>query len=136
MRRTLIGLSVLIALGCFSEPVGIRTTRGEWLLEKVNGAPLPYTLSGSGANKTELISDRLFLYEGFTYDETVEIRTTVNGQATTSKTTKPGPYTISQGAMVFSFNDGTPSKTATVEGNKMTFGEPNFVRVFTKTIGR
>lgn len=136
MRRLVLLVCVLAGLGCFSEPVGIRTTRGEWLLEKVNGQPLPYTLSGSGANKTELVSDRLFLYEGFTYDETIEIRTTVNGQATTTQTLKPGPYTLSQGALVFMFNDGTPSKTATVQGNKMTIGEPDFVRVFTKTIGR
>jgi hypothetical protein len=136
MRKAAILILVGLSIACFSEPVGIRTTRGEWLLEKVNGQPLPFVLSGSGANKTELISDRLFLYEGFTYDETVEIRTTVNGQATTTKTTKPGPYGLSQGAMVFMFNDGTPSKTATVEGNKMTFGEPDFVRIFTKTIGR
>lgn len=136
MRKTAIVFLVGISIACFNEPVGIGTTRGEWLLEKVNGQPLPFTLSGSGANKTELISDRLFLYEGFTYDETVEIRTTVNGQATTAKTIKPGPYAISQGAMVFMFNDGTPNKIATVEGNKLTFGEPNFFRIFAKTTGR
>lgn len=135
MRKAILGVLLLSSSACLNEPVGIGTTRGEWLLETVNGAPLPFTLSGSGANKTELISDRLFLHEGFTYDETVEIRTTVDGQATTTKTVKPGPYAISQGAMIFMFNDGTPNKTATVEGNKMTFGELNFVRVFTKPLG-
>lgn len=135
MRKGLIGLVALVALvsmSCSHDPVGIGTTRGEWTLETVNGQSLPYTMSGSGANKTELMSDVLMLYEGFTYDETVTLRTTVNGQATTTTTKKPGPYGISLGAMVFSFNDGTPSKTATVEGNKMTFSEANFVRVFTK----
>jgi hypothetical protein len=135
MRKLLL-FSVILALACSSEPVGLSTTRGEWVLEKVNGAPLPFTLSGSGANKTELMSDSLFLHEGFTYDETVEIRTTVNGQATTTKTTKAGPYAVAQGALVFMFNDGTPSKTAKFEGNKLIILEPALVRTFTKPAGR
>ena len=136
MRKLLLSAVILGALACSGQPVGIRTTRGAWILEQVNGAPLPFTLSGSGANKTELISDSLFLYEGFTYDETIEIRTTVNGQATTTKTTKAGPYAVSQGALVFMFNDGTPSKAAKVDGNKMAIFEPDFVRIFTKPGGR
>lgn len=89
-------------------------------------------MSGSGANKTELVSDILMLYEGFTYDETIQTRTTVNGQATTTTTREPGPYSISLGALVFSNNKGLPAKTGTVEGNKLTIPESNFVRVFTK----
>lgn len=132
MRRTAVGLAVLFSLACFSDTVGISTTRGQWTLESVNGAPLPFTMSGSGANKTELVSDILMLYEGFTYDETIQTRTTVNGQATTTTTKEPGPYGISLGALVFSNNKGLPAKTGTVEGNKLTIAESNFVRVFTK----
>jgi hypothetical protein len=132
MGRVFLSSLVFGALACSSEIAGITTTRGQWTLQTVNGQPLPFTISGSGSNKQELVADTLMLYEGFTYEETVAIRTTVNGQATVAITRKPGPYAISQGAMIFSFNDGTPSKTATVQGNKMTFGEYNFVRVFTK----
>ncbi len=132
MRRTIFGLLALFSAGCFNDPVGISTTRGEWTLESVNGARLPFTMSGSGANKTELVSDILMLYEGFTYDETIQTRTTVNGQETTTITKEPGPYGLSQGALVFQNNKGLPAKTGTVEGNKLTISEPNFIRIFTK----
>lgn len=132
MHKRRLALLVFAAVGCFSDPVGISTTRGEWKLETVNGNPLPFTLSGSGANKTELVSDVLFLYEGFTYDETITIRTTVNGEATNSTTKKGWSYSISLGALIFGNNEGLPSKYGKVDANKMTIAEPDFVRVFTK----
>ena len=132
MRIATMLLLLLVSGACLNEPVGLGTTVGRWTLQSVNDKPLPFTMSGSGADKTELVSDVLMLYEGFTYDETVTLRTTVNGQATTTTTRKPGPYSLSLGALTFSFNDGTPSKVANVNGNKMTFFEPGFVRVFTK----
>lgn len=132
MRRMVIAMLALSSLSCLNDPVGISTTVGKWTLESVNGQPLPYTMSGSGSNKTELISDVLMLYEGFTYDETIQLRTTVNGQATTTLTKEPGPYAISLGALVFQSNKGLPSKIGKVEGNRMTIAETGFVQVFTK----
>ena len=132
MGKVILAILLCLSTGCLDHPVGIGTLRGTWTLETVNGNALPYTMSGSGANKTELMSDVLNLHEGFTYDETIQVRSTVDGQVTTTSTTKPGPYFISLGSVVFASNDGTPNKTALVEGNKMTFTEPGIVRVFSK----
>ena len=85
--RKLIAALIFALIACDDGIVGSSTINGAYTLKKVNGASLPYTISGSGSNKTEIVSDVITLYEGFTYSQSLQTRITVNGQATNN--TKP-----------------------------------------------
>src|SRR5512140_3480368 len=83
MRRLLIALLVASQAACWSDKVtGSSTVFGTYTLRNVNGSSLPFTLSGSGTNKSEIVADTIWLYEGFTFAESGHYRNTVNGTAT------------------------------------------------------
>ena len=132
-RRVVTAALIALSFACGESKVtDLHDIRGTWTLQTVNGAPLPYTTSGSGSNKTELVANTLTLYEGSTYSEMTQVRTTVNGQATTSTTTRDASYAIVMGGLVFNNNEGLPARNATLSGHTLTFTEAGFTRVFAK----
>lgn len=68
MRRALIAILMSSFLACSGDGIaGSSTVNGAYTLRSINGSSLPYTISGSGANKTEILDDVITLYEGGTY---------------------------------------------------------------------
>jgi len=133
MRRALIGLALVSSLACLNDDLtGSSTINGSYSLRTINGSQLPYTTSGSGANKTETLDDVINFYEGGTYSESGHIRTTVNGQATDSPKTESGSYTFGLGAIIMRSSDGLRERRPQYNANTMTFVENSLTLVFQK----
>ena len=123
----------LVSLACFEDNiVGSPTVSGDYTLRTINGSSLPYTISGSGANKTEIVSDVITLFQGFTYSEAIVSRVTVNGQATNENKTKTGAFSLFGTSFILSSNDGSLERRGTMSGNTMTIVEPGKVSVLSK----
>ena len=131
MRKGHLILVALLA-ACSSGVTGITTVTGNWSLRTVNDSSLPYTLSGSGATKTEILDDVITLFEGFTYSETSHKRVTVNGQQSTETTIDTGVYSLFGTSITLTPNSGALARRGLIEGNTMTIVENGLVQDYKK----
>jgi hypothetical protein len=131
MRKGYLILVVLLA-ACDSGVTGIATVTGNWTLRTVNDSPLPYTLSGSGANKTEIVDDIIMFFEGSTYSETIHTRVTVNGTESIVTTNETGNYSLFGTSVTLTRNSGALARRGLIEGNTMTIVENGLVQDYKK----
>lgn len=117
--------------GCDSGVTGVKTITGDWSLRTINDASLPYTVSGSGANKTEVIDDVYTFFEGFTFSETIHRRITTNGQVSTVTATETGAFSTF-GTSVTITGNTTPTRRGIIEGNTMTIVDEGLTFAYKK----
>lgn len=133
MRRLMIAFVVACSVACNNDGLtGSTTVNGKYTLRTVNGSALPYTISGSGANKTEILDDAITLYEGFTYSRSAHSRVTVNGTASDVTTSDAGSYSIFGTSVTLTSGTGGPTTLALVSGNSMTVTTAGLTYVFRK----
>ena len=134
VRYFLAGVFAAFFVGCFDDGgiVGSSTVTGTYTLRSINGAPLPYTISGSGTNKTEIVSESITLFRGDTYARERITRITVNGQASSDTTTEGGSYSLFGTSISMRASGTGPLIQAVINGNTMTFVEAGLTSVFSK----
>ena len=133
MRAVLLAFALVCFVGCNNDGLtGSTTVNGTYTLRTVNGSALPYTVSGSGTNKTEVIDDTITLYEGFTYSRSAHSRVTVNGQASDVTTADAGSYGIFGTSITLTPGNGGTATLVLVSGNTMTLSTTGYVYVFRK----
>lgn len=132
MRKLFLATIAALFLACDSGVTGITTVTGNWSLRTVNGTSLPFTKSGSGANKTEILDDVITLYEGLTFSQTVHQRVTTNGQASTVTLTETGAYTLFGTSVTLAGNSGADARRGLIEGNTMTIVENGMTFAYRK----
>jgi hypothetical protein len=133
MRRFLIVLLVATQAACWSDKVtGSSSVFGTYTLRSVNGSSLPFTISGSGSNKSEVVADTIWLYEGFTFAESGHYRNTVNGTATDQKVTDQGSFGLLGNSISFFSSDGSPVKTYVIDADVMNVVKPGLTMPFRK----
>ena len=133
MIRKLLFIVILCA-GCIKDPpTGLTTVTGTWTLRTVDGNPLPVTISGSGANQTQIISDVIGLLEGNGYNQQTVTRVTVNGQATDQRTVVTGNYGLQGNSVILVKSPENSQKIGVVDGSgAMTIPEGGVAKVYRK----
>ena len=131
MRKLLLVATLAVLVGCDSGVTGITTVTGNWSLRSVNGSSLPYTISGSGVNKTEIVDDVYTLFEGFTFSETIHRRVTTNGQESTITVNETGSYSLFGTSVTITHNSGAVRR-GLIEGNTMTIVESGLTSAYKK----
>ena len=133
MRTGLWGLIVAFSAACLGEGLtGSSTITGDYTLRSINGSPLPYTISGSGANRTEIVGEVITLYQGGTYARSRDSRIVVDGQMTSESSAEAGSYTL-LGTSVTMVNGANGQTTlASINANTMTIVKAGMTAVFTK----
>jgi len=130
MTRLLLAAIAVVFPGCDSGVTGITTVTGNWSLRTVNGSNLPFTVSGSGANKTEILDDVITLYEGFTFSETIHQRVTTNGQASAVTSTETGSYSLFGTSVTLAGN--VRERRGRIEESTMTLVENGMTSAYRK----
>jgi hypothetical protein len=130
MKRFLLAVVAVVFVGCDSGVTGISTVTGNWSLRTVNGSNLPFTVSGSGANKTEILDDVITLYEGFTFSETIHQRVTTNGQVSAVTSTETGAYSLFGTSVTLAGN--TRERRGRIEESTMTLVENGMTSAYRK----
>jgi hypothetical protein len=129
----MIAFVVACSVACNNDGLtGSTTVNGKYTLRTVNGSALPYTISGSGSNKTEILDDAITLYEGFTYSRSAHSRVTVNGTASDVATSDAGSYSIFGTSITLTSGIGGPGTLAIDSGNSMTVSTAGVTYVFRK----
>jgi hypothetical protein len=132
MRKMLFAAMAAVVIGgCDNGVTGVKTINGSWTLRTVNSGSLPFTVSGSGANKTEITDDVITLFEGFTYREVIQKRITTNGTATTTTVTETGSFSTFGTSVTF-FSNLPRERRGLIEGNTMTIVENGMVQAYKK----
>ena len=128
----LLGITLPV-LGCGSHSAtGPESFSGQYSLQTVNGAPLPFVEVQQGTSTIELLSDVFTVSEAGTFTELYTERTTVNGQVTTDSGTDKGTYTLKGVAVSFVYDsDGTTLPGSLVNG-VLTFSFSGVPLVYTK----
>lgn len=132
MKCAWMVFAAALLAGCDGGVVGASATAGTYPLRTVNGESLPYTISGSGNNKTEILDDKFILFEGNTYQESGNMRVTVNGTASNVAISETGSYSTLGTSMSFTNSAGTRQRVAIGDGSRITFVENGLSYIFRK----
>ena len=133
MRKALIGVVVALSLACSDYDVtGSSTVNGTYTLRTVNGSPLPYTLPGGGAIKTEIVSDTITLFQGGTFARVRDSRITENGQTTHVSEMDTGSYALFGTSVTLNSTATGKPIVAIINANTMTIVEAGVTSVFSK----
>ena len=120
MKRVMIALAFVSLVACSGDMTGSSTVTGSYVLQNINGQALPYTISGSGANKTEVLDDEYTFHEGGTYSRTAHSRVTVGGVASNTTLDDAGNYGLQATAVFLTSSRGNGDKVAQINGNTIT----------------
>src|SRR5262245_42183221 len=133
MRRLLVvALSLIAACGGDSTtgPTVQEQIAGTWTLSTVNGAPLPFIIAQSGANKLELLSDVFVVASTGSFTQTSTVRSTISGVVSTQSVADAGTYTVNGTAITLHFNSDGSTGTASWSGNTMTTTDAGVALVY------
>ena len=126
MRRILPAVFLLVlAVACDRGVTGPSETTGTYTLRKVNGSSLPMTLNG-----TEILSDTIILYVGFTYNKAMRTRPT--GQSAVTVTRESGSYSWFGTSITLTSSNGQTQRIGKIDGFDMTFIVDGMTSVFRK----
>ena len=132
MRKAVLGFAIALFAACDDGVVGTSHISGDYKLKTINGAELPVTISGSGANKTEILDRVITLYNGGTYSEAGHLRVTVNGTASTQPITGSGSYAFFGTSVTLRSSDGTYERRGLFNEKSITIVEEGSTQVFSK----
>jgi hypothetical protein len=134
-RRCFLLLAATVVVGCGSDSStgpSQASIVGTWELKTINGTALPFVVAQVGTNKVELLSDVFTINAGGSFTQTTTVRSTVNGQASTSSEADAGSYTLNGTAVTLKFNSDGSTGTASWSGNTMTTTDGGFALVYTR----
>jgi hypothetical protein len=132
MRKTIFGLVLMLATGCFADGVvGSGSVVGTYTLRTVNGAPPPVAIT-TGGTTVEILEDTLRLFQGLTWASNGRTKTTVAGQATVATVAETGYYGPSGTSISFTSSDGRKTRLSILYGNTLTFVENGVTSVYSK----
>jgi hypothetical protein len=133
MFRVLLGLAMLVSVGCFDDySTGVGTITGAYTLRTINNSPLPYTINVNATTQKEIIDDMITLFSGGSYSRTQHSNTTVSGQTTSETYTESGGYVLLGTSVTLNPTPSGRSTITTIEGRTMTIVEDGITWTFMK----
>src|SRR4051794_14186705 len=93
-RRTFVVFSLVLAACGSDSSTSPTNVAGTWTLQTINGSSLPFVVSQSGADKSEILGDVITISGAGTFTESTTIRTTLSGTTTTQSIPDTGTYTV------------------------------------------
>lgn len=105
---------------------------GNWTLQTLNGAPLPYVMQASGTDTVYLTKDIFTGTDHGTFSEAVTTRTVSSGQATTQTATTGGAYALDGTTVTLQYGNSPALRGGTVSQTTLTIQNLAGTYVFTK----
>ena len=133
MVRVLLGLAMLVSVGCFDDySTGVGTVTGAYTLRTINGSALPYTITVDASTQKEIVDDVITLFSGGSYSRTQHANLTVSGQTTSQTNTEGGAYVLLGTSVTLNPSPSGRSTVTTVDGKTMTLVDSGITWTFMK----
>jgi hypothetical protein len=126
MRRLALALLALsVACGSDAPPSApiAPTVTGNWALDNIGGAHLPYLLEQRGLDKLELMEAAVTASANGQFSATSTERTTISGQQESQSYIDPGHFTATGAIVTFTFDSDGSVVHGTLAGDSLTFSE-------------
>ena len=140
MRRYAASLFGFLLLGCSSDnsvSADIDATVGVYVLQTINGSPLPYNAGNQGGVDVVIVGDQYTLTSGRTYTRDGTLRLTEFGITTTQYVTESGSWTLSGGTLTLTISISSLGQTGRYSGSlaapSLTINQMGFVGVYKKS---
>jgi hypothetical protein len=134
MRAIALLLALTFAAACGSDATteAAVTLDGNYSLQSVNGAALPYNLGTlSNGARLEVTNETLVIANG-TYTATTTIRTTLNGTSTNETDQDKGTVSSSGSTVTFKSTTDASITTGTLSAGKLSITQEGITLVFVK----
>jgi hypothetical protein len=137
MRRVL-AVAAAVLLACNGDKsTGVDSAVGVFVLQTINGSPLPFNAGTSGGFTVEVLGDQYSFNPDGTYNEQGSVRVTQSGVATTQTIIETGTWVQSGTAVTLTIVSGTVgatgSYTAQLSGNNLTVVQEGLVGVYRRS---
>ncbi len=130
-RMMLVSFSALALLSCGDDGTGPpeANVTGTYVLESVNGAPLPWRLINPSPTRIEVTAGSLTLSDGTSCTVSLTVRTTEDGEVTTDINSQDCQYTHSHGAITVSYANGSVD-TGLISSSEISLRSDDAIFVF------
>ncbi len=140
MRRYAAVLFGLLLLGCSSDnsvSADIDAAVGVYVLQTIDGSPLPYNAGNQGGVDVVIVNDQYTLKSGRTYTREGTLRLTEFGITTTQPVTESGSWTLSGGTLTLTIISSSLGQTGnysgSLAGSSLSINEMGFLGVYKKS---
>ena len=140
MRRYAATLFGLLLLGCSSDnsvSADIDAAVGVYVLQTVDGSPLPFNAGNQGGVNVVIVNDQYTLKSSRTYTREGTLRLTEFGTTTTQSVTESGSWTLNGGTLTLTISISSLGQTGNYSGSlaapSLTINQMGFVGVYKKS---
>jgi len=139
MRRYAAVLFGLLLLGCSSDnsvSADIDAAVGVYVLQTIDGSPLPYNAGNQGGVDVVIVSDQYTLASARTYTRDGTLRLTQFGITATQSVTESGSWTLNGGTLTLTISTSSLGQTGnysgSLTGSSLSINEMGFLGVYKK----
>ena len=140
MRRSAAVLFGLLLLGCSSDnsvSADIDAAVGVYVLQTINGSPLPYNAGNQGGVDVVIVNDQYTIMAGHTYTSEGTLRLTQFGVTVTQSVTESGSWTLDGATLTLTISSSSLGQTGNYSGSlttsSLTLNQMGFVGVYKKS---
>jgi len=140
MRRFSLLVVGLFFLGCSSDSsvrADIDAAAGVYVLQTVDGKPLPYDAGNQGGVEVVIVKDQYTLTSDRKYTRDGSLRLSEFGITTTQSVTENGTWTLTGGTLTLTIITSSLGQTGnysgSLSGSNLSINEMGFLGVYTKS---
>lgn len=140
MRRYVAALAGLLLIGCSSDSsvsADIDAAVGVYVLQTVDGSPLPFNAGNQGGVDVTIVNDQYTLASGRTYTRSGTLRLTEFGITSTQSVTESGNWTVSGGTLTLTISTSSLGQTGnysgSLAGSSLSITQMGFLGVYKKS---
>ncbi len=131
IRRVFLAVLIFGVTACGDDGTGLENVIGTYILETIDGGPLPWILLQVGGNKIEVTAGSVTLNADRTCSDSITLRTTESGSVTTDTATDMCTYTTDGQAVTLTYADNTVS-VGSIIGSALTITDAGVTFIFRK----
>ena len=131
IRRVFLAVLIFGVTACGGDGTGLENVIGTYLLETIDGDPLPWVLLQVGDNKLEVSAGSVTLNADRTCSDSLTLETTQSGNVESDTASELCTYTTDGQAITLTYTDDTVSD-GTIIGSALTIADDGLAFIYRK----
>jgi len=132
IRRVFLAFLIFGLTACGGDGTGPESVIGMYILQTIDGDPLPWVLFQIGDDKIEVTAGSVTLNEDRTCSDSITLRSTVSEEVTTDTATDVCTYTTNSQAVTLSYPADNTVSSGSIIGSALTITDDGIIFIFRK----